>query len=197
MRKRSRIHSNYYWLILGFIVLAVIIFVWTLKEHGSKNVTGNTNALTNDARTRNNNSQADQGADSNKAINSTPSQKTVADLPTNEANCTAAQGAWHWKDERCWPNDEATCKVLDGLWSASGSGAPVCLVLTADSGKICKDNGECQGLCIVGDDQLRGQTARDDELTDIQGTCAPRIPVQGCVTAVTGGIPGVVCVGGE
>lgn len=196
MNRQSKRRSIYYWLIFGFAIIVVIILAWITKEQESTNDVGKINGITNDAGMIDVNGRAGPANGPGGSINATPDPKTTADLPADTDKCAAAEGLWQWKAGRCWPNNEATCRKADGLWLADDQGVFECLVTTTDSGKICSDNSECQGLCIVGNAQLKAQTTHDDELTDITGTCAPRIPVQGCVTAVAGGIPGVVCPNG-
>ncbi len=122
-----------------------------------------------------------------------PPKKTTADFPKSASDCTQADGSWEWRDSLCWPNDEATCTSFDGLWGAYGlHNATSCYIRTADAGSVCSDNDECLGYCIVSPGQIQDQD-RDDEVSNVKGTCTPRLPVRDCVTALTDGRPAVVC----
>lgn len=60
--------------------------------------------------------------------------------------------------------EQTLCEKTGGQWSVAGqSGAYSCVKPTRDGGKLCTQQGDCQGMCL----------ARS-------GTCAPFMPLFGC-----------------
>ena len=63
----------------------------------------------------------------------------------------------------------AACVEQGGLFSRRGAGLFACVQQTRDGGRQCRQNSDCQGVCL----------ARS-------GTCAPFTPLYGCQEVFTG-----------
>lgn len=86
------------------------------------------------------------------------------------------------------PTSQAACVAAGGEWKAAGlQGHEQCDVGTADAGAPCRDDADCQSVCIT-DDAVPFGTATT-------GRCFERsVSLGRCMNRVTGGIAtGVAC----
>lgn len=84
---------------------------------------------------------------------------TAQAAPSDEAAPPADEGPKAPK-----PAAQVLCENSGGQWAVAGeSGAFACVKPTRDGGKVCKKQGDCQGMCL----------ARS-------GSCAPFMPLLGC-----------------
>jgi hypothetical protein len=93
------------------------------------------------------------------------------------------------------PKTEADCRAHGGHWGRAGLfPQPICVLPTADAGRICGDRGECEGLCLADPtpDERRRIAAR--ESVEVIGRCTPKRPVFGCMYIVAEGrVRGRLC----
>lgn len=93
------------------------------------------------------------------------------------------------------PKTEAACRARNGRWGRAGLfPQPICVLPTADAGRLCADRNECEGLCLADPtpDQRRRVAAR--ESIETTGRCTPRRPVFGCMYIVAEGrVRGRLC----
>lgn len=86
------------------------------------------------------------------------------------------------------PTTQAACVAAGGAWKAAGlQGHEQCDVRTADAGTPCREDSDCQSVCVTDDAVAFG--------TATIGRCYERsVAVGRCMNRVTGGIAtGVVC----
>ncbi|WP_143526018.1 hypothetical protein [Rhodanobacter sp. C05] len=62
------------------------------------------------------------------------------------------------------PQTEVECKAHGGNWGALGLFSVGCNVKTTDSGKICSNSNDCQGVCLAPAGSGNGDKAK--------GTCS-------------------------
>ncbi len=87
------------------------------------------------------------------------------------------------------PKNEAECLKRHGRWGRAGLfPKPICVLPTADAGRVCADTGECEGLCLA--DPTPAQRARLSarEAVVLTGRCTRSRPVFGCMYIVTKGV---------
>ena len=81
------------------------------------------------------------------------------------------------------PRTEAECVARGGTWTTLGIPYPgkpkVCDLKTTDSGKVCSDSSECEGLCVALDSIASGVKA--------SGTCSAYVSNFGNVKLVEHG----------
>ena len=86
------------------------------------------------------------------------------------------------------PATRAACEAAGGEWKAAGlQGHEQCDVRTSDAGAPCREDSDCQSVCVTDDSVAFG--------TATVGRCFERSVTLGrCMNRVTGGIAtGVVC----
>jgi len=86
------------------------------------------------------------------------------------------------------PTTQAACEAAGGEWKAAGlQGHEQCDVRTADAGAPCREDSDCQSVCITDDAVAFG--------TATVGRCFERsVSIGRCMNRVTGGVAtGVVC----
>lgn len=93
------------------------------------------------------------------------------------------------------PKDKQSCEEKKGIWKKIGLG-PVeeCNLPTEDSGKICSDSTQCEGVCLAeisSEDLRKGMRGK---LLKTNGQCSAWIKVVGCRAYVHHGWGSVVCV---
>jgi hypothetical protein len=94
------------------------------------------------------------------------------------------------------PGTEAECQEAGGRWGAVGIfPQPICRVPTHDAGRICGDNGECEGMCLADLTQVeRDKLRREKVILSKLGRCTPYVQVFGCMAIVKKGhVTGLVC----
>jgi hypothetical protein len=86
------------------------------------------------------------------------------------------------------PQSEAECGARGGNWTTLGLPYPgkpkVCDLKATDSGKVCSDSSECQGLCVAPDSVASGLKAN--------GTCSAYLSNFGNVRVVEHGKVGLL-----
>lgn len=77
------------------------------------------------------------------------------------------------------PEGQACTKA--GGTIIAGLAGPTCAMPEPDAGKICQENSDCSGFCVVNDNM------------DTQGTCSPTTPYFGChnVLVAEGKVAGI------
>lgn len=86
------------------------------------------------------------------------------------------------------PATRAACEVAGGEWKAAGlQGHEQCDVRTSDAGAPCREDSDCQSVCVTDDSVAFG--------TATVGRCFERsVTVGRCMNRVTGGIAtGLAC----
>lgn len=86
------------------------------------------------------------------------------------------------------PATRAACEAAGGEWKVAGlQGHEQCDVETVDAGAPCREDSDCQSVCVTDDAVAFG--------TATAGRCYERsVTVGRCMNRVTGGIAtGVVC----
>lgn len=89
------------------------------------------------------------------------------------------------------PDTEADCARVGGWWERRGlppGGPYVCDLPATDARKICTDNLQCEGRCLVAADLPKGDPAI--------GSCSESIRTYGCFKEIEGGVVQHVCVDG-
>ncbi len=86
------------------------------------------------------------------------------------------------------PDDQAGCEKAGGAWGPVGIfPQPICRVPTADGGRPCADDGECEGRCLAAlSPEQRDQVQSGGKLA-LLGACTPVRPVFGCMAIVEKG----------
>lgn len=79
------------------------------------------------------------------------------------------------------PNNAADCHAHGGNWKKVGlAGVDECDLPTADAGRACSDDSECEAACVTSDSTPPGSAAT--------GHCYPRTTLNGqCLNHVRGG----------
>ena len=89
------------------------------------------------------------------------------------------------------PETEAACSLVGGWWERRGlppGGPYVCDFPARDARKICTDNRQCEGRCLVAADIANGSPAI--------GSCSDSIRTYGCFKQIEDGVVRHVCVDG-
>lgn len=94
---------------------------------------------------------------------------------------------------------EEDCEAAGGSWEVAGiSGEYFCNEVTADAGDKCYNGSECEGSCIIDEDDLT-QEQRDrlekNESISTHGYCSNRKMLYGCYYFVEAGlVDGMLCI---
>ena len=85
------------------------------------------------------------------------------------------------------PTSEAACIAAGQYWTQQGlpGGSKSCAVKTHDSRKICTDSAQCEGSCLVSDDQPVGAKAI--------GSCSDWFGTFGCHKFMRNGVVDSIC----
>lgn len=85
------------------------------------------------------------------------------------------------------PATASRCQERGGEWKAMGrAGVEQCVLPTADGGKACTDNAQCEGVCLAPEGATDGSRAT--------GTCSANNDVFGCRQHVSRGTVVAICV---
>jgi len=91
------------------------------------------------------------------------------------------------------PRTQLACEQAGGSWGAYGPPRRrvLCKIPTHDGGRICADNGECEGWCLAAltpaQDDLAKNWRRLRQKQQILGKCTPSVPIFGCLAVVREG----------
>jgi len=90
---------------------------------------------------------------------------------------------------------ERACKAKGGEWRAAGIfPQKICILPTIDGGRLCRDDGECEGSCLADLTQAEKDRVISGRRVKAEGTCTPVIPVFGCQAVVEKGyVEGILC----
>ncbi len=91
---------------------------------------------------------------------------------------------------------EAACVARGGSWRAVGIfPQKICVLPTADAGRVCGDDGECEASCVAELTQAeRDLLVRKHQAIATTGKCSPAIPIVGCHAIVhEGEARGITC----
>lgn len=93
------------------------------------------------------------------------------------------------------PESEAACLAAGGRWAPVGIfPSPICRVPTRDGGRICGDDGECEGSCLADLTPAERAAAMKGETINRLGRCTGESPVFGCMAVVReGGRASILC----
>lgn len=94
------------------------------------------------------------------------------------------------------PRTVEDCARVGGRWGPAGLfPKPICRVPTRDGGRVCADDGECEGSCLAALTQAqREQVVRARQKLPTLGQCTPAVPVFGCQAVVRQGwVTGILC----
>ncbi|MEQ8699277.1 MAG: hypothetical protein RLT05_22315, partial [Bauldia litoralis] len=113
----------------------------------------------------------------------------------------AVQNPTHAKPTKpCEPNfqrpgDQATCVKVGGQWGPRGLlRRPICTTPTRDGGRVCADNGECDGSCISKLTPKKRESLKARPKVRALGQCTGTTPVFGCLAFVERGfVNGILC----
>ncbi len=90
------------------------------------------------------------------------------------------------KSER--PTSKEACDACHGLWDIHGIGdVETCICPTSDAGKSCTDGQQCEGACIVTDDDFQVVESGNDPKGYYVGRCADYDTTFGCYRDVPPG----------
>jgi len=86
------------------------------------------------------------------------------------------------------PVTKEACDACHGLWDIHGIGdTETCICPTSDAGKTCTDGQQCEGACIVTDDDFQVIEAGDNPKGYWVGRCAGYDTTFGCYRGVPAG----------
>ena len=85
------------------------------------------------------------------------------------------------------PKTEQECSITGQFWVEQGlpGGSKSCAVKTTDFRKICTDDAQCQGDCLVAKDVPEGSKAI--------GSCSDWVANFGCYKFIEGGLVREIC----
>lgn len=87
------------------------------------------------------------------------------------------------------PKSEPECLRAGGRWGRVGIfPTPICVVPTADAGRICGDGGECEGACLAVPSAAERARIAARTPVALTGRCTDRRPVFGCMYRVEAGV---------
>ena len=90
---------------------------------------------------------------------------------------------------------QSECETRGGTWRAAGIfPQKICILPTIDGGRLCRDDGECEGSCLADLTQAEKDRVIRGRPVKAVGTCTPVIPVFGCQAVVEKGyVEGILC----
>lgn len=93
------------------------------------------------------------------------------------------------------PKTEADCRARNGRWGRAGLfPQPLCVLPTADAGRLCGDRGECEGLCLADPTPAERDRLKVGGTVEVNGRCTSKRPVFGCMFIVgKGQVSGRLC----
>lgn len=109
------------------------------------------------------------------------------DHPMPLANCPPAAGEAI--------RSERECEAKGGQWRAAGIfPQKICILPTIDGGRLCRDDGECEGSCLADLTEAQKDRVISGRPVKAAGTCTAVIPVFGCQAVVEKGyVEGILC----
>jgi hypothetical protein len=106
--------------------------------------------------------------------------------PQPTSSATALQQLPSTKHER--PGTKEACDACHGDWAIHGIGdTETCICPTSDAGKSCTDGQQCEGACIVTDDDFQVIESGDMPKGYYVGRCADYDTTFGCYRDVPPG----------
>jgi hypothetical protein len=89
-----------------------------------------------------------------------------------------------------YPRDSISCIVKGGHWEGGR-----CYDLpTSDGGKVCDDDDDCQGRCVIFPTDEDWEKFENNEVVYITGECSNYQPVLGCYPMIEEGkLAGAIC----
>lgn len=90
--------------------------------------------------------------------------------------------------ERAMPDNRADCERAGGTWGPAGIfPKPICRLPTADGGRLCADDGECEGRCLATLTPGQRNEIQSGGRLALLGACTTVTPVFGCMAIVEKG----------
>jgi hypothetical protein len=87
------------------------------------------------------------------------------------------------------PTTKEACDACHGLWDIHGIGdVETCICPTSDAGKSCMDGEQCEGACIVTDDEFQVVEPGTSPKGYYVGKCADYDTTFGCYRIVPRGV---------
>jgi hypothetical protein len=87
------------------------------------------------------------------------------------------------------PRDQADCTAAGGHWGRAGiSPVPSCRMPTRDAGRVCADDGECEGACLRTLTPAERDRLRARDTVPGTGTCTTVVQPLGCQARVEQGV---------
>ena len=88
--------------------------------------------------------------------------------------------------------EQQACEAVGGSVRQAGRlGAEHCIQQLPDAGKVCSDQSDCLGRCVLTDPDAHKMKAD----TPMQGVCEASDDIFGCTTLINGGkVEGTLCI---
>lgn len=77
-------------------------------------------------------------------------------------------------------SNQADCEKNIGVWEKGIAGGPLCVMPAADAGKICSDQSDCQGDCVVDLSEEQERQVAKQGFLETSGRCSDKNIVRGC-----------------
>jgi len=77
-------------------------------------------------------------------------------------------------------SDQLSCEKNGGVWTKGIAGGPLCVMPASDAGKICSNQSDCQGDCVVDLSKEQEQQVAKQGFIEIKGKCSDKNIVLGC-----------------